>query len=159
MGISVSWKVCVHLFSVSSPTLHTCWARAPNPPRKVPSVSTLSMESTTGGQGFGASGREPGPRCSLQAGSLAPQAPVRIYSFTRARVGHLRDDGEERECGPDEAWQRPQPLTSPGRRGCGAPTSTQASPPPLPLLTAHTKLGCAPTSDVTLSPDTVQRFA
>ena len=103
------------------------------------------MESTTGSQGFGASGQEPGPPCGLQIGSLAPQAPVRICTFTRARVGHLRDKGEERECGPDGAGQRPQLLMFPGRWERGAHTSTQAGPPPLPLLTVHTKLTCVPT--------------
>ena len=132
MGISASWKVCVHLFNHQHPqqaTLHTCWAPAPNPPREVPSVSRLSMDSTTGSQGFGASGQESGPPCGLQAGSLAPQTPVRICSFTRACVGHLCDKHEERERGPDGAGQRPQLLMFPGRWERGAHTSTQASPP------------------------------
>lgn len=140
----------------SRPTLHTCWAPAPNPPREVPSVSRLSMESTTGSQGFSASGQEPGPPCGLQAGSLAPQTPVRMCSFTRACVGHLCDKREERERGPDGAGQRPQLLMFPGRRERGAHTSTQAAPPaPSPPHCSHETYMCTHTSDVTLSPDTL----
>lgn len=120
VGISVSWKVCVHLFSVSRPTLHTCWAPAPNPPRKVPSVSTLSMESTTGGQGFGASGREPGPSavCRLEAWPPKPQlesaaspGPVWAICVTTVRRGNV---GQTRP-GRGRSRSRPQGDGSAGR--------------------------------------------
>lgn len=76
-------------------------------------------------------GWEPGPP-KPQLESAASPEPVWAICMTSVRRGNA---GQE----------RPQPLTSPGRQEGGAHTSTWACPPPLPLLTVHTKLTCAPT--------------
>lgn len=68
-------------------------------------------------------------------------------------------DGERGNAGQARSLAEGAAAHVPGRRGAGRTHKHPEPAPRFPSSLLTQKLGCAPTSDVTLSPDTLQRFA
>ena len=70
------------------------------------------------------------PRVVCRLGTWPRQTPVRICSFTRARVGRLHDEHEEREeTGPGRGHSRSRPQ---GDRNAGRTQAPGPAPRPFP---------------------------
>ena len=141
MGISASWKVCVYLFSVISPPAGPHCTPAGRLLQTHPGRSLLfpdcPQRAPQGARGSVLVDESLAPRAVCRPGAWPRQTPVRICSFTRARVGRLHDECEEREPGQTGLGRGHSCSHPQGDRNAGH------TPPPLPLLTVHTKLTCA----------------
>lgn len=155
MGISASWKVCVHLFSViSSPAGPHCTPAGhllQTRPGRFLLFPDCPQRAPQGAGGSVPADESLAPRAVCRLGAWPPQTPVRICSLTRARVGHLHDEREERERRPGEATAA-HVTRETGRRG--AHKHLGLPPAPSPPHCSHEAYVCTHTRDVTLSPDT-----